>query len=264
MTDVLHGKNRQRSTGVLLIGHGTRNRKGTSQFFELSEQLQGVLGQIPVQPSLLEFQEPSILQGWMKLAEQGVNHIHVSPLLLFAAGHAKKDIPDTLQECQQLTPHITYDQCRPLSRHANMLELAVQRASAALNEIEERPDQTALVMVGRGSYDPCASADMQILSSLVAHRSNYAEVRTAFYAMTEPKLQDVLECLAQEEAYATIVVQPHLLFEGRLYQAIVKQVEEIASTHPQLQWKITDYLGPNKLVALSIAGRIHQACETGH
>ena len=91
--------------GVLLVGHGTRDEVGTQQFFELSEKLQQHLPSMQVQPCLLEFQQPTIPEAWNRLVSQGVSEIRVAPLLLFAAGHAKQDIPDLVQKCQAETPH---------------------------------------------------------------------------------------------------------------------------------------------------------------
>ena len=48
-------------SGVLLIGHGTRDEVGTSQFFELAALLARRLDPLPVKSGLLEFQEPTIL-----------------------------------------------------------------------------------------------------------------------------------------------------------------------------------------------------------
>jgi len=232
---------------------------GTRQFFELRDQLDAVLAGTPVQASLLEFQEPSIDQGWDTLVRQGVNHIHVAPLLLFAAGHAKQDIPQAIQNCQQRTPHITHDQCRPLSRNQAIIDLILERVESNHVEIQTDSSRTALVMTGRGSFDPCATSDMHLLRHLIESRTNFAKVVTAFYAMANPKLPEVLEKLASSNHFDAIMVQPHLLFEGRLYQAIIKQVETAATNHQKLQWRVGNYLGPEVRVAEAIATRISQS-----
>lgn len=251
----------QKSTGVLLIGHGTRNESGTAEFFRLRDELAAQMPSTPVQAALLEFQEPTIDAGWSMLVEQGVEHIHVAPLLLFAAGHAKQDIPSAIKESQKQTPEITYDQCRPLSRHSGILKLVMSRVESCVAQLDTARERTALVMVGRGSYDPCARSDMLILSHLIEHRSHFGCVRTAFYAMSEPKLPDVLEEIANQDLFDAVVIQPHLLFEGRLYQAIAKQVENASEKHPNLKWKISNYLGPHHQVARAIQTRISQVSK---
>jgi len=243
------------NTGILLVGHGTRNADGTRQFFELQQHLSELVAPAPVAAGLLEFQSPTIPEAWNQLLAKGVTHVHVAPLLLFAAGHAKQDIPEILAECQSHSPKVTFDQSRPLSRHAAIIELTMQRLDAVLSACQHTPERTAIVMVGRGSHDPCAKADMLILSEIVSHRSFVADVTTTFYAMTEPRLPDTLESIAASDRFDTVVVQPHLLFEGRLNQAILSQTNEASKRHPSLQWLTSGYLGPDRLLAEAIAQR---------
>jgi len=240
--------------GILLVGHGTRDQLGTKQFFQLGELLQQQLAPLPVIACLLEFQEPTIPQAWQQLVDSGVDHIHVAPLLLFAAGHAKQDIPDLVRECQAKTPHVSFDQSKPLSRHAAIIDLLIQRMTKT-SALHDR-SSTALVMVGRGSHDPCAQADMRILSELMKHRECFASVTTAFYAMAEPRLPEILDQVAEGENVRDVVVQPHLLFAGRLYEAINRQIDEAALRHPNIRFHIGDYLGPTTEVAQAIKDRV--------
>jgi sirohydrochlorin cobaltochelatase len=127
-------------------------------------------------------------------------------------------------------------------------------------------------MVGRGSRDVCASADMRILSEVVVHGRNAKtnarladELKlasdalfTTFYAMAEPRLPGTLAAVAQTERFDRILVHPHLLFSGRLYEAIGRQVGEAANRFPDVEFRVSDYLGPTRAVARAIAGRIAQ------
>ena len=235
--------------GVLLVGHGTRDELGTAQFFELAARLSELLHPIPVEPALLEFQRPTIPQAWVSLVSGGAEHIHVAPLLLFAAGHAKQDIPDIIADCQSKTPNVSFDQSRPVSRHRLIIDLVVRRLEGTFEKLETPPSRTAVVMVGRGSHDPCAQADMRVLSEVVSRRVDATGIATAFYAMAEPRLPDVLERVASSGHYDGIVVHPHLLFEGRLYRAIAEQTEEAAQKYPQVRLVTSPYLGPDPLVA---------------
>ncbi|QDT08154.1 sirohydrochlorin chelatase [Stieleria marina] len=244
----------QRRCGVLLVGHGTRDAAGTEQFFQLGRLLEKELAPLPVIACLLEFQEPTIPQAWERLVAAGVQHVHVSPLLLFAAGHAKQDIPDLVRECQSKTPQVTFDQAGPLSRHGAIVDLLRHRIRSASASLDSQ--STALVMVGRGSHDPCAQADMRCLSELIAHREPFASVTTAFYAMAKPRLPEILDQAAANPNVRDVVVQPHLLFEGRLYQAIEKQVAEASERHPDVKFHLGDYLGPNQQVAQAIKDRV--------
>lgn len=251
----------QQTEGLLLVGHGTRDEQGTRQFFELADILSQRLSSIAVQPCLLELQPPTIEEGWNKLVAKGVTHIHVAPLLLFAAGHAKQDIPDAVSAVSQSTPGVTYDFSRPLSRHPAIVDLVLERIIERLNDAPA-DEGCAVVMVGRGSHDPCARSDMFVLSEIVQHklrqqfsRGNKIEVSTCFYAMAEPRLPQVLEEISHSYKTRHVVVYSHLLFEGRLYQAIQKQVAEVAGRKPDIEFRVCNYLGPNSMVGRAVAER---------
>ena len=224
-----------RRSGILLVGHGTRDREGTREFFQLASVLAERLSPLPVEGCLLEFQHPTIPEAWQTLIQRGVNDICVAPLLLFAAGHARGDIPEVVFACAAMSPQVTYSQSGPLSRAPTIVELLVKRISQAAHQASVRiDDSVTLVMVGRGSYDPCAKADMQVLGEIVARRSGCDHHAVGFYAMAEPRLPDVLDRVALRSGANCVIVQPHLLFQGRLYDAIEQQVREAPLRHPRI------------------------------
>ena len=240
----------------MLVGHGTRDEEGTRQFFVLGERLAETLSPIPVQPCLLEFQSPTIPEAWETLVDSGVKHIHVAPLLLFAAGHAKSDIPDLVRQCQAGTPEVTFSQSRSLSRHSAIIKLVAQRIQESSRQIQTPRSRTALIMVGRGSHDPCAQSDMKVLTEIVGRRLNIEDAFTSFYAMTDPRLPEVIDRVASTGRFDAVLVQPHLLFAGRLYEAISDQVQDADDRHPNLTIYLSKYLGPHRLAAEAIAERI--------
>jgi sirohydrochlorin cobaltochelatase len=265
--------------GILLIGHGTRDQRGTEEFFELGNRLASLLaGRSIVQPCLLEFQSPTIDEGWRRLLDAGAKRITVSPLLLFAAGHAKSDIPDAVEAVARQTQ--TLDRIagysRPISRQPHMIDLVRERLaesleSVSVGEMDNAPIPTAVVMVGRGSLDPCASSDMRLLTEVTvrgrlkqADSSSIADLHaidaggllTTFYAMAQPRLPDTLEQIAASGLFGRVIVQPHLLFSGRLYDAIERQTKEAAAKFSEIEFVISRYLGPDAKVAAAIADRI--------
>ncbi len=246
-------------SAVILVGHGTREERGTQEFFQLGQLLARQCHPMPVESALLEFERPTLIEAWQTLASQGIDHLHIAPLLLFAAGHAKNDIPGILAECSTSTPHITYDQCRPLSRHPAILDLVRGRIAQTITRNQRVPSRTAVILVGRGNRDACAQTDLRVLSELVRHRMDLARIEVAFYAMAEPKLSDVLDrmgkaCLSGN--FDTVIVAPHLLFHGRLFEAISRQTVKAAERFPGARWFLADYLGPDKRVAEAVYFRI--------
>ena len=60
------------------------------------EALRPRLAPLPVEHGYLEFARPVLREGLDALRAQGVDRILAIPAMLFAAGHAKNDIPSVL------------------------------------------------------------------------------------------------------------------------------------------------------------------------
>ena len=60
------------------------------------EQLRPKLDPMPVEHGYLEFAQPILREGLESLRQQGVTKVLAIPAMLFAAGHAKNDIPSVL------------------------------------------------------------------------------------------------------------------------------------------------------------------------
>ena len=82
--------------GVMICGHGSRSKSAVTEFAVLAEKLAPMFPDWPVEYGYLEFATPVIKTGLDKLRGQGVTHVLAVPGMLFAAGHAKNDIPSVL------------------------------------------------------------------------------------------------------------------------------------------------------------------------
>lgn len=248
-------------SGVLLIGHGTRDEEGHREFLRLGAGLAAALAPLPVELSLLELQPPRIADAWDRLAEVGVRQIHAAPLLLFAAGHAKADIPDELAACRARHPGISWSQSRPLSRAPELIELVACRWREALAGAGANPEQTAVIVVGRGSHDPCAQADLRVLAECVRGRCPVRTVAVAYYAMAQPKLEQVIASVVADPEIRHVVIQPHLLFQGAIHRALLDQVAAARERYPEQHFTTTGYLGPDPLVIAALVRRIADAAN---
>ncbi len=249
--------------GVLLIGHGTRDPLGTEQFFQLEQQLAAALGGPPVRACLLELQLPTIEQAWQQLIQLGVRRVVAAPLLLFAAGHAKQDIPAVLAGCQRQSPTTSWLLAGPLSRCPEVIELVLERLDQVVAAAGISPraytQETAVVVVGRGNRDPCAQADLRVLTECVIHRRRPRWHRTAFYAMATPSLPQALAEAAAAPGIRHVIVLPHLLFAGEIDRAIASQVDQAAAQTASVRFHCGRYLGPDPRIAAALVRRIAPA-----
>lgn len=244
--------------GWLLVGHGTREETGLAEARQVARLVSRAERSADVELAFLEFAEPTIADGFQRLVERGAQRVMVVPLMLFAAGHAKDDIPREILQARENYPHVAVEQCEHLGCHPAIVALSERRYAQALAGRSSVPSaRTALVFVGRGSHDVAATREMESFAALRAAEHSAANVSVGFVAMAQPPLADVLERAAQSKA-ERIVVQPHLLFAGLLLERIRAQVANMARRQPQKEWIVTQQLGPDAMLVDAIVDR---ACQ---
>jgi sirohydrochlorin cobaltochelatase len=253
---------------ILLVGHGTRDAGGVAEFLELSDRLAARFPRVPVAPCFLEIAEPAIETAIASLVERGARRLVVAPVLLFAAGHAKRDIPEAVskavRKAEPSEGSVSWRQADVIECHAKVLELSGERLRQVLAECEsssnpratspdsrevclEKHNDLCLVVVGRGSYDGEATAAMRRFAANLAEKSGIRHCEVAFVAMAEPKYPCVLREVATQ-AFRHVVVQPHLLFEGELLAKLRADVCEMRREFPQISWRLAAHLGPDELL----------------
>jgi len=256
--------------GLLLVGHGTREPAGVAEFDELARKVAARLAPTPVSPCFLELAEPNIAAGIERLADQGVRRLTVTPVLLFAAGHAKRDIPAEVAAAIARRPELSCRQASHLGLDPRVLALSARRFAEATGAAATRPQaarlrearlpesgdpvdyrQTLLLVVGRGSRDPEALAEFAEYARRHAAAVDCPNYQTAFLAMAEPTLDDALAAAAAG-SYRRIIVQPHLLFGGVLVDRLRDEVARYRQTAPDKQWIATHHLGPDDLLVAAL------------
>jgi sirohydrochlorin cobaltochelatase len=246
------------SVGVLLIGHGTRDQKGLAECAEVARQTAKSLSPAPVELAFLELATPTIQAAVDQLVDRGVRQVIVSPLLLFAAGHAKQDIPAAVAAAVQRYDGVEWWQAEHLGCHPVLVELSALRFLEAVDRDTKNVSHCRLILVGRGSHDAEAIREMLDYSRLLSDRIGVPDIQISFLAMAQPRLRDVLG----EAASATgslIVVQPHLLFHGELLGQVQQEVGDWQSRTPDKQWRIAGHLGPAVEVVAALVDRCEQA-----
>ncbi len=139
---------------LLIIGHGTRDPEGLAEFRYLVDQVARQRTDWHVTGCCLELAEPSIAVAVDRLAVSGRSRIRAMPLVLFSAGHAKRDIPDALAQAIARNPGVEIELCPPLGCNPAIVELSTERCQQAIfGHSAISPDETLLILVGRGSSD---------------------------------------------------------------------------------------------------------------
>jgi len=127
----------------------------------------------------LEMAAPTIDQVVARLVEQRVERMIVVPLLLFAAGHAKEDVPAAVRSALDAVgaADLPLLQSEPLGLQESIIELAANRFREAADP-QISPAETCLLLIGRGSRDAEATADMRQLGELLHQRLGQNSTRS--------------------------------------------------------------------------------------
>lgn len=248
--------------GLLIVGHGTRDAAGQTEFLAAAQTVAAVCPAWSIEPCFLELAEPTIATGFARLIERGITQeITVAPLLLFAAGHAKSDIPQAVSREAAKFPGLRLRQASHLGAHPAIVELSKRRYQETVGQLPPLPDsETLLVFVGRGSRDASANAELAQFARLRWESHPTGWLQTCYAAMAEPALERALE-FAVRLPFRRVVVQPHLLFHGELLSQIARTVAAFAAERSEIEWAVTPQLGPDRLVAEALADRIAAALD---
>ncbi|MFN7228961.1 MAG: sirohydrochlorin chelatase [Synechococcaceae cyanobacterium] len=241
--------------GVLVCGHGSRNRLAVAEFADLAAQLRRHLAPIPVEHGYLEFARPILRDGLDALRARGVRHVLAVPAMLFAAGHTKNDIPSVLNTYAAETG-LQIDYGRELGVDLNMIQAAGARIRAALDAAPPLPaHDTLLAVVGRGSSDPDANANVAKVTRMLVEGFGFGWGETLYSGVTFPLVEPGLRRLMRL-GFSRVVVFPYFLFSGVLVSRIREHSLRVAADHPHVEMLQASYLGDHPLVLETFRERV--------
>lgn len=245
--------------GVMLCGHGSRDENAIAEFAVLAGHLARRLPEYPVEYGYLEFAKPIIRDGLDRLRASAVNRVLAVPGMLFAAGHAKNDIPSVLNSYAAEHPGFRIDYGKDVGIDPKMLRAAADRIEEAIAAAKEsvEPHETLLIVVGRGASDPDANSNVSKLTRMLWEGFGFGWAETAYSGVTFPLVSPALEHAARL-GYRRIIIFPYFLFTGILVQRIYEAVDKAARLYPGIEFLKAPYLNDHPLVIDTFAERIGQ------
>jgi sirohydrochlorin cobaltochelatase len=244
--------------GVMLCGHGSRDEDAVTEFAVLAQHLKKRLPQYPVEFGYLEFATPIIRTGLDALKSEGVNRVLAVPGMLFAAGHAKNDIPSVLNTyAAQNNLKIEYG--KELGIDPKMMRAAGDRIQETLDKAGKHIPihETLLLVVGRGASDPDANSNVSKVTRILWEGFGFGWAETAYSGVTFPLVAPALEH-ATRLGFKRIIVFPYFLFTGILVQRIYDATDEVAALHPEIEFVKAGYLNDHPQVIETFVERIEQ------
>jgi sirohydrochlorin cobaltochelatase len=249
----------EKKIGVMVCGHGSRNQKAVDQFSVLATRLTERFPDWPVDYGYLEFAKPVIHEGLERLIAKGCEQILAVPGMLFAAGHAKNDIPSVLNTFAASHPGIDIRYGRELGIDPKMIRAAADRIEEAIGGAANQVDlaDTMLLVVGRGASDPDANSNVSKVTRMLWEGFGFGWAETAYSGVTFPLVEPALE-KASLLGFKRIIVFPYFLFTGVLVARIFEGMNAVAARTPGIEFLPAPYLNDHDLVIDCFEDRVKE------
>ena len=243
----------------MVCGHGSRDTGAVEEFQAVAQGLKERLPQYETDFGFLEFATPVIRTGLDALRAKGIRKVLAVPGMLFAAGHAKNDIPSVLNAYQTQNPELEISYARELGIDLKLIRAAGERVEDALQKAGDgvSREDTLLVVVGRGASDPDANSNVAKVTRMLWEGLGLGWAETAYSGVTFPLVEPGLEH-ATRLGYKRIVVFPYFLFTGILVQRIYYYTDIVAAKHPEIEFIKASYLNDHPLVLDAFAERVEE------
>src|SRR3954467_15933957 len=244
---------------VLLCGHGSRDPEAIAEFEQASSALRARLAGRAFATGYLEFARPTIGEALAGLRQGGAPRILAVPGMLFAASHVKNDLPWEMNSFMAAHPGTEVRLGGDPRIAPKLLEAASDRI-AAVAPAEGR-SESLLVVVGRGTNDPDANANIAKVARMLWEGLGFGWAEAACSGVAHPRGGAALD-RASLLGFRRIVVFPYFLFTGVLVKRIYAETDAAAARFPEIAFAKAGYLRDHPGVIDSFLDRIDE-CDTG-
>ena len=247
-----------RATGALIIGHGSRDKAAQEEFARLAGAVGERLPDHACKHAYLEFAKPTITEQLDAFRSEHTTKILAIPALLFAAGHAKNDIPGILDLYRAEHPEVAISYGNVLGPGPGMIAAAAGRVREAAGRDSTDFSDAALLVIGRGSSDPSAQAGLWQVMRGVWSELGFGWGEVAFAGASFPHVEEALEHTVRL-GYQRVAVLPYFLSTGVVLRRIDEEIERAAEANPAISFVKAGHLKDHPLVIETLVKRIAQS-----
>ncbi|MFG2141983.1 sirohydrochlorin chelatase [Streptomyces sp. NPDC048650] len=260
---------------LLIAGHGTRDEGGAEALRTLVRVLGERHPEVPVAGGFFGAADsPLPLDDAVDaLAGRGVTRLAAVPLLLAPTGPMAEPLPAALERAAGRHPGLRYLCGAEQGVHPKLLGVLERRLEEALGGGARTPRdraRTTVLLVGRGSADPYANAEVVRAARLLWEGRGFAGVESAFVTQAAPDVPAGLDrcralaaLTAQAGVARRIVVLPYFFFAGGPLERLRMQAEGWAAVHPDTEVVGAEVIGATSEVAEVVMERYHALVAGG-
>lgn len=245
-------------TAIIIIGHGTKDPRGVSQFLALIEAIQQLDAGHRYYPGFMELAAPSLEEAIKLAVQEGHRELLCQPALLLTAGHAKNDLPAMIRKIAAEYQEVSIHYGPPMELSAEIVSLCAAQVREATQELDR--SQATLLVVGRGTSDPDTNSQVSKLARMLEEGLGFSESDVCYYSSTRPRLPVGLERVAGRTV-GPIVVFPFILFSGVLDEMLNAELLRVQSLFPTIQWIRTAPFGSHPRFAEAFLQRAKTTIE---
>lgn len=281
---------------LLLVGDGTRDDDSAEAFRSFVGELAGRDPGFPVAGGFPGHARPALSDTVAALVAEGTTRFTAVPLTLVPGGHAEDGVRAALAAEEERHPDASFVTGAAVGPHPALLSVLERRleealsgdagtagaavtaegtasgepaASTASAAQEARTPRTPLdrfrttvLLVGRGSTDPYANAEVHRAARLLWEGRGYAGVEPAFVSLAAPDVASGLDRCRRLGA-TTVVVLPYFLFDGALSARVRQQSSGWAAANREVEVRNADVLGVTEELAEAVLERYRAAVGGG-
>lgn len=203
----------QRDVALLLLAHGSRDRRSVAATRALAREVSRVRPALTVRYSFLDLAQPRTGPVLTRLAAAGHREVVVVPLLLTAAYHSRVDVPAVLAATP---PGLVVYQAGVLGPDPRLVDGLMRRLGPG-------DGFDAVVLAAAGSSDPRALTTVEGMVTALGER--YGMPCRAGYASAEPEVAMAIRRLRRSDA-RRVAVASYFLAPGLLHDRVVGSARE--------------------------------------
>ena len=212
-------------------------RKQFSLYLPLVDIAYLELTSIPLSEAIINFAFQALLQNYQ--------FIKIIPLFLSSGVHVLQDIPEQIKLAQEkLTNHIEIQLMPHLGSYQSLVKLLEK-------QFIQLPVQKRILLAHGSRLNTGNQQCEQIAAQL--------EAEVAYWSVN-PSLKEKVASLV-ELGVQSIAIIPYFLFEGKITQALVYQIEQLQTEYPQIKLLAGKPLGATRELANLIVDELQMNWE---